>query len=588
MHGHVRPSSLQRLEYHRLITILLVAVAAALVLSIGPTAARSATYRVMQQGGGDEVSINDVFWNNDLEPGDVVCVHRGVYQETISPNGDDAGEVLLAATFDEGISLAGGNRVVLPQGASYTAALVALADDSTNAYVYVYRSWSSNNGAFLVSSVQVAERTVTVIPDIPFISEQSDGSDSHLTIMIVRPVIIRNCDAIPEQVVVRLAEGNDTMAYFESSSYVMVEGMHFDGANRIGDIMGIQVRRSDGNVIRGCSVRDINPDNQGAGILIEGTAHDTAHYNMVLGNVLINAGHEAIYNGDGGSGAAANHSWYTNIVDNEIYHDAPQGASGQLDNAIEAKEFNRGVTIEGNYIHDLSSYWGYGGIIAAGNNAEGATEVLIYNNRIINVFNNSVTGDESYGIDLQGAAKNVYVFNNVVAASTSGTNKKLIGIHVDPLADSSGEVVIANNTLYGLDHGLAAEGSGVLGAHVLCLNNLFASTAGNRHLRGTIVSKNYNLYDSDPMTTIGAQSLIALPLFDSTDPSSSGFLRLAPTSSGIDQGTYLSFFYSDANGTERPQGPAWDIGAYERIVEIFNDGFESGGMSRWSSFSPKI
>jgi hypothetical protein len=50
----------------------------------------------------------------------------------------------------------------------------------------------------------------------------------------------------------------------------------------------------------------------------------------------------------------------------------------------------------------------------------------------------------------------------------------------------------------------------------------------------------------------------------------------------LDAGETLAEVPTDLEGTSRPLGPAYDVGAYEGAGVIFADGFESGDVSRWS------
>jgi hypothetical protein len=62
-----------------------------------------------------------------------------------------------------------------------------------------------------------------------------------------------------------------------------------------------------------------------------------------------------------------------------------------------------------------------------------------------------------------------------------------------------------------------------------------------------------------------------------------GDVHLAPGSAAIDHGALLPDVPTDLDGTPRPQGASHDAGAYEAAVEIFGDGFESGGTAAWSA-----
>ena len=54
----------------------------------------------------------------------------------------------------------------------------------------------------------------------------------------------------------------------------------------------------------------------------------------------------------------------------------------------------------------------------------------------------------------------------------------------------------------------------------------------------------------------------------------------------IDNGSSVAAPSVDYDGTSRPQGAGWDIGAFEFGGAIFEDGFESGDASGWDSSQP--
>jgi serralysin len=69
--------------------------------------------------------------------------------------------------------------------------------------------------------------------------------------------------------------------------------------------------------------------------------------------------------------------------------------------------------------------------------------------------------------------------------------------------------------------------------------------------------------------------------------------HLASGSDAIDQGTTLAGVTTDRDGVARPQGPDYDVGAYEHCPggcsgpdTIFADDFETGDISRWSNAHP--
>jgi hypothetical protein len=62
--------------------------------------------------------------------------------------------------------------------------------------------------------------------------------------------------------------------------------------------------------------------------------------------------------------------------------------------------------------------------------------------------------------------------------------------------------------------------------------------------------------------------------------------HLSAPSPARDTGQTRPEVTEDLEGTPRPQGPAFDIGAYEYAIPIFSDGFESGDTAAWSAAFP--
>ncbi len=107
-------------------------------------------------------------------------------------------------------------------------------------------------------------------------------------------------------------------------------------------------------------------------------------------------------------------------------------------------------------------------------------------------------------------------------------------------------------------------------------NNIFYSGGSSFHNinvqfgsgRGSGSVVDYNIYYNPGMTSVsgsmGPHDISANPLYRNTANINTYDLTLQPNSPGIDAGTNLGASYNfDINGVSRPQGSAWDIGAYE-------------------------
>lgn len=171
------------------------------------------------------------------------------------------------------------------------------------------------------------------------------------------------------------------------------------------------------------------------------------------------------------------------------------------------------VTIINNIMYGNSFFYGYGAITM-----NHGTNGLIYNNLIYN--NNG-------GIDIARSADGARFYNNTVYGNGPG----LQGLRLFNVSD----VVIRNNIIY---------------------NN----SAGNIDNQGTGTIFSNNLCNS----TGGGCAIAGNPNFENT--ATGNFHLTSSSTNAIDQGTDLSqTFTTDITGISRPQGSAYDIGAYEFV-----------------------
>jgi hypothetical protein len=203
--------------------------------------------------------------------------------------------------------------------------------------------------------------------------------------------------------------------------------------------------------------------------------------------------------------------------------------------------------------------------------------------------------------------KNIQVYNNlIVETATPGKNDYHRGISMkfaEPGILSANNILVANNIIVGVPFfGLSLTFLTSIGtanvSNVVIENNIFRNIGRNNpvvfilqtgngtitygsHGSGANVVVDYNMvYASSSTFTTKVQwneitytwsnyksitgcelhGLLADPLFDRD-------YRLNAGSRAIDAGVSLSsYFTADKNGIPRPQGSAWDIGAYEGTV----------------------
>ena len=157
------------------------------------------------------------------------------------------------------------------------------------------------------------------------------------------------------------------------------------------------------------------------------------------------------------------------------------------------------------------------------------------------VENNVVVTDHWHGISLYGAVDSKIVNNTVI----------------DAVAGSPGPPWIMTNS-----------NQGTPSSNVVVRNNL----AADYSLAGTGIVADHNFEFTN------APALFVAPPYD---------LRLLAGSAAENTGNATGAPPRDLLGVSRPQGAAFDLGAYERCpLCLFLDGFETGGAGFWSGISP--
>ena len=172
---------------------------------------------------------------------------------------------------------------------------------------------------------------------------------------------------------------------------------------------------------------------------------------------------------------------------------------------------------------------------------------IIINN---NIF--TTAGATGQGIEVNSSAGNIYLINNVLYGMRQGIAVFAAG----------GSVYIYNNTVNATELGIIGNAS----ATVRAKNNISNGSSDN-YFSSFHVSSDYNISNLAGDAP-GANSLNSTTV--NFADASAGDFRLLPESPGIDQGVDLSSdpnypFNTDIIGTLRPQGAAWDIGAFEYV-----------------------
>ncbi len=222
---------------------------------------------------------------------------------------------------------------------------------------------------------------------------------------------------------------------------------------------------------------------------------------------------------------------------------------------IVAKGWVYDSTIENNYIHDVDS----SAVFISGPENNGtqrsAQNVVIRNNILTTQDNNGVIRLYKKG------AKDLKIYGNLIL-----DNDQTGGLS---LGGNSGtlDLLVYNNTFYSTFVDLGGHTSSVNTFEFK--NNIVQYVSNQLRNASSIKSASNNLLVASnpglknpadkPTGFIGTVGVDARPNRD-------GFMPIA-ASAAVDQGTTLAAAFSGSiNSVARPQGPAWDIGAYEYVA----------------------
>ena len=354
------------------------------------------------------------------------------------------------------------------------------------------------------------------------------------------PIVFRAFDGEQPEITTDNAFTPDGLN-LEGASYVVIEGFRVDGRTRAGiravlcEHVTINGNRADGNGRWGIFTGFCDD------LLIEG--------NVTTGSIdehgiyVSNSGDRPVVRGN------LIHGNFANGI--HMNGDVSQGGDGVISEAL----------IENNVIYGN----GKGG--GSGINLDGVQDSLIRNNLI---YDSHASGISLYRIDGGEPSTGNRVLNNTVLVADDGR----WALNVQ---DTSSDNVARNNVL------LSAHS--FRGSISISVDSLPGFSSDHNVLEDRFTTDDgASVLDFAAWQALGldASSLLATVEELFADVAADDY-HLKPGSPALDAGETLADVPVDLEGTPRPQGPAFDVGAFEGIGSIFADGFETGDTSRWSS-----
>jgi|GEM_PF-1272457 len=310
------------------------------------------------------------------------------------------------------------------------------------------------------------------------------------------------------------------------------------------------------NTIQNCQIFNV----QNSLYLRGGTAQANFDQNWIIKDNELGTDNVAAKNTFRGLliGNATNFS----ITGNNVHGIQSSSATASAMSGIQLAVLLNGGTVANNTISDIKN------ISTSGTGAFGlqigttstASNVTIANNFISNITTTgspTVTSN-SHGMLFNGATTGYKVYNNTVNISGTATTGSTSAVLITSAVTGAGAIDLRNNILANTQTGGATtfaviNSSTAAVINPINYNNYFATNVGSI---GGVTQATLSAWQT--ATGGDANSKAVDPMFVSSSD-----LHLMPSSTMIDAGITLPTVTNDIDGTNRPVGAAFDIGADE-------------------------
>jgi hypothetical protein len=334
-------------------------------------------------------------------------------------------------------------------------------------------------------------------------------------------------------VIIEGSGGERDAFYIEDADYVIVDGLTIRHATRA----GIRISVSDHVTVRNCTLAD----NGTWGLFTDFSDYTTVENCESYGAV----DEHGIY--------ISNSSDHPTIRSNRLHHNHGCGLHMNGDISMGGDGIISYGLIEGNIIYEN----GPGG--GSGINMDGVTHTMVRNNLL---YANHAGGITLYQIDGGSGSHDNQVLNNTIVMASDGR----WAINIPNTVDTNNHIL--NNIAY-----TAHSWRGSISIATPTLVGFISDY--------NIVMDRFSTDDGDTRISLAAwqalgydtHSIIATPAQLFVNPAIADY-HLASNSLALDHGLNLLQVPEDLEGNSRPQGAAYDIGAYERIQSGSNNFFQ--------------